>query len=72
MRVQKDLKVFYALKEVVEDLVEEARSEAPAEYLPDLEERVKKASTIEDLLEVLRVMGFGEKHIEAYLKACSY
>jgi len=67
MLARKGLQVLYALREVVEDLVEEARSEAPADYLPTLEECVSRATTIADLLEVLRVMGFGEKHIKAYL-----
>jgi len=72
MSISKDLRVFYALKEICEDLIDEAYSEAPDEYFPTLQrasEIVAKAGTVEDLLKVFDLIGMGRDHAYAYLRS---
>ncbi len=68
----KDLKLFYSLKEVVEDLLDEAYAEAPNDYIPTLQvasAKLKEAKSVEDLIEIFDLIGMGRNNAYVYLKA---
>ena len=69
--VSKDLKLFYSLKEVVEDLLDEAYAEAPDDYIPTLltaSAKLKEAKSVEDLIEIFDLIGMGRDNAYAYLR----
>jgi len=69
--VSKDLKLFYSLKEVVEDLLDEAYAEAPDDYIPTLQvasAKLKEAKSVEDLIEIFDLIGMGRDNAYAYLR----
>jgi len=64
-KVKADFKMFYTIREYAEDLIEEARAEAPTEILPQLEEaleKVKKAKSLDELLPIFDMIGMGRDH----------